>query len=498
MCLVKSLGWAAGVVLVGLTACQSDSPTTPPAQAPAFAAVKKSRSYIVSLNSAAPADLQSRIERAGGRLKNISKDAGVATVESDGSDLSATLRTLPGVEAVGLDRVVQWVDPNQRFFEADNVGGDDSGAPVGLTERWYPIMWNLQAVEAPKAWIRGAKGKGARVAILDGGVYSNHVDIAPNLDKTASKSMVAGQAYDFDTGTFWHGTHVAGTVAAADNVNELGAIGIAPEATLIGVKVLHRGSGSFEQVINGIIYAATPLSKGGAGADIINMSLGATIPENDPELPDLVKAMNKATEYAYKQGVLVIASAGNGDDLGVGIDHDRVKIVTLPAQAKYVVGVSALAPEGYAYGNKNYDVLASYSNYGKSIVDLSGPGGDGRYPGNEACTMTVNPPGATAVTLPCYAFDFVLSSCRGGATATASVCWAAGTSMAAPAVAGVAALIVGQRGRMNPDALLNALARSADDLGARGFDAVYGRGRVNALRASGGGGGNNQNSIAAR
>ena len=75
----------------------------------------------------------------------------------------------------------------------------------------------------------------------------------------------------------------------------------------------------------------------------------------------------------------------------------------------------------------------------------------------------------------------LLSSCRG--TTIRNVCWASGTSMAAPAVSGVAALIVGKFGSMNPDALANRLASSADDLGAAGTDPVYGRGRVNALKA---------------
>jgi len=151
--------------------------------------------------------------------------------------------------------------------------------------------------------------------------------------------------------------------------------------------------------------------------------------------------------------------------------------------------VSALAPKGFALGSTEYDLLASYSNFGSTIVDFSGPGGDtwlaqsnGR---NELCTMAINPAPplspSSSVTQECFWYDAVVSSCRG--TTTRNVCWASGTSMAAPAVSAVAALIVGKYGSMNPDALANRLAAAADDLGATGTDPIYGRGRVNALRA---------------
>jgi subtilisin family serine protease len=224
------------------------------------------------------------------------------------------------------------------------------------------------------------------------------------------------------------------------------------------------------------------------------MSLGATfVPEPGDE--ELIAALDKATKYAHKQGTLLVASAGNGDDEGIGINHDEHReLVTIPAQSKHVIGVSSLAPLGYALGATNFDRLSSFSNIGKSIVDLSGPGGDFMLPDQVPpnCTLAINPgpaPTTTTVTQPCWVFDMVVSSCRG--SGVANVCWAAGTSMSSPAVAGVAALIVGKKGRMSPDRLFEELARSSDDLGRRGFDAVYGKGRVNAARAVGAGGRDN-------
>jgi subtilisin family serine protease len=146
-----------------------------------------------------------------------------------------------------------------------------------------------------------------------------------------------------------------------------------------------------------------------------------------------------------------------------------------------VVAISALAPEGFALnftnnaGVPNYDELASYSNFGSSLISFGGPGGDARLPGEAVCTMPL--PGFGSITNVCWVFDLVLSTSRAGYS------WAGGTSMAAPAAAGVAALIVGKYGTMSPAQLEARLRSSADDLGKPGQDDVYGRGRINAFRA---------------
>ena len=463
----------AAVLVIGACSDQQE-PTSTADEATAAASSKASASYVITFTPATAGDVRAAVERAGGKVSNLFSPAGVATAESANLAFAGRLRSTVGIKAVVQDTVVQWVDPNERFTVAEDAIGD--------TERWFPIQWALKPVKAQEAWVT-EKGADARVAVLDGGIWNQHVDIAPNLDAAASRSFVTGITNPFtDLGTFWHGTHVAGIVAAADNADELGTIGIAPEATLIGVKVLHGGSGSFGAVIMGIFYAADQSAEGGR-ADIINMSLGAQLPSGrDTRVRALKALLDEATTYANDRGVLVVASAGNGDKKDRGIDHDLGQWFTLPAQAEHVVGVSALGPVGFALGAANFDRLASYSNFGLRLVDFSGPGGDFVLPGNDLCTLAINPgpaPTTTSVTQPCWVFDMVVSSCRG--TGTANVCWAAGTSMAAPAVSGVAALVVGRKGRTN---LLANLALATDDLGALGTDAVYGRGRVNALKAA--------------
>lgn len=324
------------------------------------------------------------------------------------------------------------------------------------------------------------------MAILDGGIRNTHIDILPNLDAARSASFVPGQPYNVDlrrnaagvcntADTFWHGTHVAGIVAAP--ANTLGTVGIAPRATLIGVKVLHCGRGAFSWIMNAIYYAATPIAEGGAGAHIINMSLGATIDGRGSGIAQLLAALSRATSYARERGTLVIAAAGNS---AIDIDHTN-NLVFVPAQSVGVVSVSALGPLGWALGSTDLDRPASYTNYGQSAISLAGPGGDSALPGNARCSKPRLPSGS--VLAPCWVFDMVMAPCRGSGTSNGTYCWASGTSMASPAVAGVAALIVGKYGPLAPAQIEAILRRSADDLGKPGKDDYYGAGRVNALRA---------------
>ena len=116
-------------------------------------------------------------------------------------------------------------------------------------------------------------------------------------------------------------------------------------------------------------------------------------------------------------------------------------------------------------------------------MSFAAGGGDFVLPGNALCGIPVNPPGTGFLVTACWAFDLVLAPCRGPVATNNRYCLAAGTSMAAPAVSGVAALIIGKFGRIGPAAVEAKLRASADDLGKPGNDDFYGGGRVNALRA---------------
>lgn len=183
--------------------------------------------------------------------------------------------------------------------------------------------------------------------MLDSGIDAEHPDIAPNLNVGLSTSFVPGEGFDIEPGFYFnHGTHVAGIVAAADNA--FGVIGVAPEAEIVAVKVLSEftGSGSFEGVIAGIVYAAN------IDADIINMSLGATLKKSGfcdaegcvtaREVAELLVATGRATTYAYQQGSTVIAAAGNES---MDADH-TTNWVFVPAALPHVIAVAATGPQG--------------------------------------------------------------------------------------------------------------------------------------------------------
>ena len=400
------------------------------------------------------------VQKAGGSIYYSHAGTGLVMARSEAADFATKVLASGAFSEALADMVVPWV-PDGRTYDLDEAAINPTNDPL------YPIQWAPRAIGAPAAWAAGCTGKGVRVAIIDGGIFSTHPDLAANIDSAASTSFVAGHPFNDDVGTFWHGTHVAGIVAAVDNAT--GVVGIAPEATIIGVKALHNGSGSFGAVIAGILYAATPRAAGGGGADIINMSLGASFLKNDPDNRGLVAAMNKAVNYADRFGVLVVSAAGNE---GFDLDHSG-NLISTPAESGSGIAIAATAPVGWATGvgadANNFSRLASYSNFGTSAIHVSAPGGDFAYPGNENCTIV--------------ATRALLGLRHGAEHEPCWLYWAAGTSMAAPAASAVAALIKGKNPAISLGALKSRLAQSADDVYKPGADPFSGKGWVNAARA---------------
>lgn len=466
-----SLALLALLGIVALGAC-SDAPTQlDPASAPALKRTSGGTGdyVILGADDALPADLDASVAAAGGTVVRNYPELGVAVARASQADFATRAAAISGVESVTEDQLLQLTDPNIRTVEFTGTPSDptDPVASLGDNEPFYVFQWAPAAINAPEAWNAGYTGEGVRVAILDGGLFDAHPDLTANVDVLASRSFVPGFAFNTDVGSFWHGTHVAGIVAAGDN--STGVIGIAPNATLIGVKVLHNGTGSFDRLIQGVLYAANPISEGGAGAQIINMSLGALIedvknPEFKKEIKQLTKALDRAMRYAHRRGVTIIGAAGN-DAINLDVVKDAISV---PAQSAHVISVSATGPIGWGRGNRDFARLASYSNWGKSLVDFAAPGGDFALPDNDPCQVAF-------IVMSCWVFDMYLSTSRSGYT------WAAGTSMASPVTAGIAALVIERAGgTLSPELVKAALRGGAQDLGKRGTDAVYGQGWVNA------------------
>ena len=328
------------------------------------------------------------VRNAGGEVIWSHSKTGLGVVTSDNANFLDDVMKSRAFKEGSEDVIVEWQEPSL---------GEELVTPGD--ETLFGYQWNMWAVEAEDAWNAGCDGTGARVAIVDGGIYDIHPDIGPNLDGVCSTSFYPGEPWNSDVGTLWHGTHVAGIVAAADN--GFGVIGVAPGATLMAVKVAHGGSGPFSSIIAGILFASDPGSfdgfQGCQKADIINMSLGATFRKN--EYRGFIGYLTKAVNFAASKGVLVITSAGND-----GIDFGQAGNLThVPSDCGTALSISATGPVGFAFGGEDFRRPASYSNYGEGTIFVAAPGGDHTlYPDSY------------------WFYDMVLSTSRGTSTPPAS------------------------------------------------------------------------------
>lgn len=385
-----------------------------------------------------PVDLEVEIHRAGGTLIETFDDLGIAVADFSKREDAAAVQA-DGFQVIP-DILSKWL-ANDPIPEGEHIGWD---------EDFYDRQWHLPVIKADRAWEEGVTGAGVRVAVVDTGIWYYHPDLYPNIDFSSGASFVPG-TIDFldDNG---HGTHAAGIIAAADN--GWGVIGIAPDATLIGVKVLAAdGTGHLSWIVSGIAHAVEQ------NADIINLSMGYRLKKNG-DLPyytaddasRIRKMVRKVINWAASRGVLVVNSAGND---GLNLDQDG-NIISIPTEEGNGIVVSATGP----FRLEDFNEIASYTNYGSSLIWISAPGGDFRdYPNSG------------------WWNDMVFSTTIDGWM------WSAGTSAAASMVSGTAALVLEKYGPIPLGELKNHLANTADDLGKPGYDPYYGRGRINALRA---------------
>jgi serine protease len=306
------------------------------------------------------------------------------------------------------------------------------------------------------------------VAVVDTGIVADHPDltrmIVPGYDMVADPNN-GGDGNGLDTnpddskpaapGAVFHGTHVAGTIAA-ETFNGVGVVGIAPMARIMPVRVLgSNGSGSFNDILQGMLFAAGLPNNSGTvparKADVINMSLGG-----QGGCPQQVRDV---VQQVRGQGVIVVAAAGNDSGQPVGT----------PANCQGAIAVSAMAYSG---------ALARYSNVGPEVV-VTAPGGD---------QSRQSPSGVDEI-LSTHATFPTNSNVR-----TPNFAGLQGTSMATPHVAGVMALMRAVNPNITPaqiDALF-ANGSITDDVGAAGRDNQFGFGLINALKAitaAGAGGG---------
>ncbi|ROR98696.1 serine protease [Sinobacterium caligoides] len=352
-------------------------------------------------------------------------------------------RTLEYIAELRQRDDVAWAEPNYL-----------RRAYLEPADELYPLQWHYPLINLASAW-DSSTGSGVSVAVIDTGIVTTHSEFAgqllPGYDFVSTESSARdgdeadGTEIDddpSDTGATSHGTHVAGTVAAAND--NRGVVGVAFDAEIMPIRVLGSdGQGLDSDIIEGIRFAAGLDNASGQRperrADIINLSLGG---------PSSSAALKAAIDEAEAAGVLVIAAAGN----------EATSRASYPAAYDTVVSVSAVDQSKQ---------LAPYSNYG--AIDVAAPGGN--------IVQDLNSDGNP---------DGVLSSSNSDDGSGAAYAWYQGTSMAAPHVSGVAALMISVKKLageiLTPSEFRDYLRAGelTENIGSKSF---YGAGLIDAARA---------------
>ncbi|MCB2203873.1 S8 family serine peptidase [bacterium] len=331
----------------------------------------------------------------------------------------------------------------------------DGSLRSGEDAEFYDIQWGLQQIKASEAWKSARGDRSVRVGVLDTGISPDHVDLKGKYDLDASINLSASNPADKRDfiDRHYHGTHVSALISS----NNLGVAGIAPDITLVGVKVLDdEGRASFANLIAGIMYAVDV-----ADVDVINLSAGGL--GSLSQISTISEMLHAAIDYAERHGVAVVASAGNA---GMDLRASSMQSFVVTDEAGTLL-VSASGPAS-ARGSEK---LACYSNYGSDVVGLAAPGGSIDCNNNAFRSMDEMVISALA---PAVAKRMGLRNPDGW------YMFSTGTSMAAPLVSGLAALVKSEHPDWDATAICEKLKDSADDLGLPGKDGEFGYGRINA------------------
>ncbi|MFC8372864.1 MULTISPECIES: S8 family serine peptidase [unclassified Streptomyces] len=435
-------------------------------------------SYVVNVRGGhgTSAHVKKAIGKAGGTIVTSYDKIGVIVVHSSDADFAKTIRKVRGVQSAGATRTAPLPSAattdmgTPKALSASEIARAESAAAEGQ-DPLQGLQWDLPAIKADKAHEKSLGSSKVTVAVIDTGVDDTHPDIAPNFDRDASVNCVSGKP-DTSDGAWRpsaeespHGTHVAGEIAAAKN--GVGMTGVAPGVKVSGIKVSNPDGFFYtEAVVCGFVWAAEH------GVDVTNNSY-YTDPwyfncTDDPDQKALVEAVTRASRYAERKGAVNVAAAGNenydlaSDEITDPVSpndstpSDRVidpsECYDIPTQLPGVVTVAATGAKG---------LKSSFSNYGRGVVDIAAPGGD------STAYQKPEPPATSGL---------ILGTLPGGSWG-----YMAGTSMASPHVAGVAALIKSTHPHASPALVKALLYAEADATACTDPYDIDGDGKVDAV-----------------
>lgn len=346
---------------------------------------------------------------------------GLYKLKGSGSALTRSQDTLALVDALNARPDVEYAHPNY-ILEAAAVPNDPA----------YSKQWHYPAINLPAAWDISKGSPEVTVAIVDSGLALDHPDLKANMlsgydfySDAATSADGDGRDSDADdpggATNEYHGTHVAGTIAAATN-NALGVAGVSWNSKLLPVRVLSGRTGTVADAIDALAWSVGKSVSGVPNnpnpAQVINLSVGEKIPcSGVPGLQDALDVVNAA-------GAVTVVAAGN---------YNSDAATTLPASCNHVITVGSTTLDGKR---------AYYSNFGRD-VDVMAPGGD--------LKADLNHDGVG---------DGILSTVKDPA-GSYSYAYYEGTSMAAPHVAGAAALILSLNPELSPADVESIIKRGA-------------------------------------